>query len=95
MGYEAIIIVSWLAALTAGMLGIYALGFKIMRDVNDKVDKHVQDTKIHTDIEHPVVTSAVCQEVQKRNEVHFDNLANGQIRMQKSLDILVKKAVAG
>jgi len=85
------IFLSWLGTLTAGLLGVYALAFKTMKDVNRKVDVHVSDTKVHTDPEHPTVSDAVCKEVQKRNEVHFDTLASGQTDIKKTLDRVWEK----
>jgi len=85
------IFITLFSILFGGLLGVYALGFKIMRDVNKKIDEHVKDTTVHIDGEHPVVIAAVCAEVQKRNELHFDTLASGQTDIKKTLDCVWKK----
>ncbi len=85
------IFITLFSILFGGLLGVYALGFKIMKDVNAKIDNHVSDTKVHADPEHPAVSAAVCQEVQKRNEVHFDALTSGQQRIEKTLDRVWEK----
>lgn len=78
--------------LILGLLGVYGLGFKIMKDVNSKIDKHVTDTSVHVDVEHPIVTAAVCEQVQLRNELHFENLAKGQERIEKAIEKLGAKS---
>ena len=87
------IILALFGILFSGLLGVYALGFKLMKDMNVKVDKHVQDTTIHVDPEHPLMTSAVCAQIQEKNELHFDTLADGQNRIEKQLGILVEKLI--
>lgn len=77
--------------LIAGLLGVYGLGFKIMKDVNSKIDGHVTDTSVHVDPEHPVVTEAVCKQIQITNGVHLTHLKEGQCRIEKSLGILVQR----
>jgi len=85
------IFLSWLGTLTAGLLGVYALAFRTMKEVNRKVDTHVQDTKIHMDPEHPMVSEAVCQEVQKRIELHFDTLTSGHTEMKSDIKLILEK----
>lgn len=88
---ELSIFITLFAILFGGLLGVYALGFRVMSNVNKKIDGHVQDTKIHVDPEHPMVTLAVFNEVQKRNELHFDTLASGQNEIKASVNKIWEK----
>ena len=84
--------------LFVGLLGVYTLVIKVMRDTNEQLGKiyatvngHMKDTAVHIDPEHPMVTAAVCLEVQKRNEVYFKTLTDGQKRIGGNVDRLVDK----
>ncbi len=84
--------------LFVGLLGVYALVIKYMKDTTERLGKiyetvngHVQDTSVHVDPEHPFRTIEVCKEREKTIEVHFDALASGQQRIEKSVDRLVDK----
>lgn len=77
--------------LIAGLLGVYGLGFKIMKDVNSKIDGHITDTSVHVDPEHPMVSDAVCRQVQITNELHFKTLTDGQGRIEKAIEKLWEK----
>ena len=93
---NVVLVISLFGILFVGFLGVYAFAYKIMRDMNIKlgeiyqtVNTHVQNTAVHLEPEHPVVTGAVCVEVQKKNEVHFVSLRQGQERIEK---LLIKAA---
>ena len=92
------IFISLFSILFVGLLGVYRLGFKFIKETNEKLGKiyetvngHVQDTSVHVDPEHPFRTIEVCKEREKTIEVHFDALASGQQRIEKSVDRLVDK----
>lgn len=95
---ELRLFISLFSILFIGLLGVYGLALKIMKDVNEKLGKiyetingHMRDTAVHIDSEHPMVTEAVCLEVQKRNEVHFDSLATGQQEIKSNIKQLMDK----
>ena len=84
--------------LFIGLLGIYALVIKYMKDTTERLGKiyetvngHVQDTSVHVDPEHPFRTIEVCEEREKTTEVHFDALSSGQQRIEKNMQLLVEK----
>ncbi len=92
------IFVSLFSILFVGLLGVYRLGFKFIKETNEKLGKiyetvngHVQDTTVHVDPEHPLRTIEVCIEREKTNEVHFDVLSSGQQRIEKNVQQLVEK----
>ncbi len=93
-----IVVISMFGILFVDLLGVYAFAYKIMRDVNGKlgqiyaiVNGHVQNTVVHLDPKHPMVTAAVCEQVQKTNGVHFETLKEGQKEIKESLQQLVDK----
>lgn len=95
---SVVLVISLFSILFVGLLGVYAFAFKIMRDMNSKlsdiyrtVNNHVQSTVVHLDPKHPVVTEAVCEQVQVTNGVHFEILKEGQAEIKSSLRQLVAK----
>lgn len=87
------IVVTLFGILFSGLLGVYALGFKLMKAINAKIDGHIQATSLHVDPEHPFMISEVCKKIQEKHELHFDTLASGQIRIETKLDKLVEKLI--
>jgi hypothetical protein len=81
-----------LITLFLAILGCYGLQFKLLATINKNntdttiqlgkiyaiVNTHIANTEKHIDPEHPVVQQAVCVEVQKRNELHFETLKANQ-----------------
>lgn len=95
---EIRLFVTLFSILFIGLLGVYILVIKYMKDTTERLGKiyetvngHIKDTTVHIDSEHPMVTEAVCSEVQKRNEVHFDSLTDGQKRIESNLKQLMDK----
>ena len=93
-----VVVISIFSILFVGLLGVYAFAYKIMRDVNIKlgqiyatVNAHVQSTAVHLDPRFPVVTEAVCEQVQITNGVHFETLKEGQKEIKGSLQQLLDK----
>ena len=92
------IFISLFSILFIGLLGVYALVIKYMKDTTEKLGKiyetvngHVQDTAVHVDPEHPFRTVEVCEEREKTIEVHFDALSAGQQRIENNMQQLVEK----
>ena len=95
---ELKLFITLFSILFVGLLGVYALVIKYMKDTTEGLGKiyetvngHVQDTTVHVDPEHPFRTIEVCEEREKTIEVHFDALSSGQQRIEKSVERLVDK----
>ena len=76
-----------------GIIGCYGLIIvhiwrvsKSLGEVYKVVNGHIQNGKVHLGENDKFVSGAVCEQIQKTNEVHFENIKEGQKKMDGKLD---------
>ncbi len=80
-----------------GIVGCYALViahiWKVARSLGEiykVVNGHIQNGKVHIGEHDNFVSSGVCEQIQKTNEVHFENIEGGQKKMDGKLDVICR-----